>query len=152
MLRGQSQSVKISNMYVYERRVHVYETDLMGIVHHSNYIRYCEEARVHFLIANGYLDFSNASVFSLTVVGLEFKYIKPLRYGDTFRIQIQFRASGAKFCIQYRITNTEGIVCAIAQTTHCSIDESFKVLRLNQKFISDMVEKNKEMVWTETWL
>ena len=29
--------------YVYERRINYYETDRMGIVHHSNYIRFMEE-------------------------------------------------------------------------------------------------------------
>mgnify|MGYP004616350157 CR=1 FL=1 len=33
----------------YERCVHYYETDQMGIVHHSNYIRWFEEARTAYL-------------------------------------------------------------------------------------------------------
>ena len=33
----------------YERRINYYETDKMGIVHHSNYIRFFEEARVDML-------------------------------------------------------------------------------------------------------
>jgi acyl-CoA thioester hydrolase len=143
-------------MYVLERRVHVYETDLMGIVHHSNYIRYCEEARVEFLTKNGFLDTSKSAVFSLTVVGLQFKYIKPLKYGDVFRVQLQIRAFAARLFIQYKILNSENTICVIAETVHCSIDESFKVLRLNQKFISDMTDRkikiDKESTWTETWL
>ena len=31
--------------FIYERKVNYYETDKMGVVHHSNYIRYMEEAR-----------------------------------------------------------------------------------------------------------
>ena len=34
-------------MIKYSRSVNYYETDQMGIVHHSNYIRYFEEARLH---------------------------------------------------------------------------------------------------------
>ena len=34
---------------LYERKAFYYETDKMGIVHHSNYIRWFEEARIHFL-------------------------------------------------------------------------------------------------------
>ena len=30
---------------IYKHRVHYYETDKMGIVHHSNYVRWLEEAR-----------------------------------------------------------------------------------------------------------
>ena len=32
-------------MKVYQHKVHYYETDKMGFVHHSNYVRWFEEAR-----------------------------------------------------------------------------------------------------------
>lgn len=34
---------------VFERTINYYETDKMGVVHHSNYIRYLEEARCFWL-------------------------------------------------------------------------------------------------------
>lgn len=37
----------------YIRNVAYYETDQMGIVHHSNYIRWFEEARIDFLAQIG---------------------------------------------------------------------------------------------------
>ena len=40
--------------YDYIHRVQYYETDAMGIAHHSNYIRWAEEARCHFLYATGF--------------------------------------------------------------------------------------------------
>lgn len=36
-------------MNAYQHTVQYYETDRMGITHHSNYIRWMEEARVDFL-------------------------------------------------------------------------------------------------------
>ena len=36
-------------MELYKHTVQYYETDKMGITHHSNYIRWMEEARVDFL-------------------------------------------------------------------------------------------------------
>ena len=36
-------------MFKYERTINYYETDKMGIVHHSNYIRFLEEARCRWL-------------------------------------------------------------------------------------------------------
>ena len=33
----------------YLRKINYYETDKMGITHHSNYIRFMEEARIYFL-------------------------------------------------------------------------------------------------------
>lgn len=36
------------NSFFYTHKAQYYETDQMGIVHHSNYIRWFEEARVDF--------------------------------------------------------------------------------------------------------
>ena len=38
----------------YEREVFYYETDKMGIVHHSNYVKWLEEARNNFMVQIGY--------------------------------------------------------------------------------------------------
>ena len=38
----------------YEHKAHYYETDKMGIVHHSNHIRWMEEARMDLLEQLGY--------------------------------------------------------------------------------------------------
>ena len=36
-------------MFVYKRRAQYHETDQMGIIHHSNYVKWMEEARVRFM-------------------------------------------------------------------------------------------------------
>ena len=41
-------------MRKYTHKVHYYETDKMGIVHHSNYIKWLEEARVEMMREMGY--------------------------------------------------------------------------------------------------
>ena len=41
-------------MNAYRHTVQYYETDRMGIVHHSNYIRWMEEARVDYLAQLGW--------------------------------------------------------------------------------------------------
>lgn len=38
--------------FTFERRINYYETDRMGVVHHSNYIRFLEEARCQMLDDN----------------------------------------------------------------------------------------------------
>ena len=40
--------------HIYIHRVNYYETDKMGITHHSNYLRWMEEARLDFLKSIGY--------------------------------------------------------------------------------------------------
>ena len=41
-------------MEKYIHKVQYYETDKMGITHHSNYIRWMEEARINYLEQNGW--------------------------------------------------------------------------------------------------
>ena len=36
-------------MFVYTRKAHYHETDQMGVVHHSNHVKWMEEARVAFM-------------------------------------------------------------------------------------------------------
>ncbi len=35
--------------FTFERTINYYETDRMGVVHHSNYIRFLEEARCEWM-------------------------------------------------------------------------------------------------------
>ena len=61
-------------MKPYRHTVQYYETDKMGITHHSNYIRWMEEARVDFLAQIGwdYAMLEEMGVIS-PVIGIECK-------------------------------------------------------------------------------
>ena len=39
---------------LYAHKVQYYETDMMGMVHHANYIRWMEEARIDFMDRLGF--------------------------------------------------------------------------------------------------
>ena len=67
----------------YSRRVYYYETDKMGIVHHSNYIRWFEEARVD-LIEQAGLPFETVEAQGLMtpVLSAESTYKLPFKFGD----------------------------------------------------------------------
>jgi len=68
---------------LYEHRVSYYETDQMGIVHHSNYIRWFEDARVDFLEKVG---FSYAKMeeigIMIVVLGASCDYKVYARFGE----------------------------------------------------------------------
>ena len=139
-------------MYSYERVVHVYETDLMGIVHHSNYLRFCEEARVDWCRRKGLLlnkkeNESESAVYGLTVYETRVKHVSPIRYSDRIVIQMQAKAEGIRIIFQYKIFVDANLKC-LAETTHCNLDLNYKVKRLSPELIK-LVEKE---VWTETWL
>ena len=69
---------------MYTHKVHYYETDRMAIVHHSNYIRWFEEARLHQLEQWG-MDYSSMEEqgILIPVVDVSCKYHHSVRYGDT---------------------------------------------------------------------
>lgn len=135
----------------YLRQVHVYETDLMGIVHHSNYLRYCEEARVNWCHQYGFIVHDSLkrdeAVFSLTVYETRVKHVRPARYGNQLQIEMQARTEGVRIIFQYRIKVDEHILC-LAETIHCRIDQNFKIMRLDEK----LVQAVRKQTWTETWL
>ncbi len=134
-------------MFRYSRSVHVYETDLMAIVHHSNYLRFCEEARVAWFVERGLFDFSREAIFGLTVYKTRVEHVKPARYADQVDIDVQLKIEGVRLIMQYLLT-VQGQVVARAETIHCRLDQNFKVQRLETKLIQ-LVEKEQ---WIETWL
>lgn len=140
-------------MFTFTRIIHVYETDLMGIVHHSNYLRYCEEARVEWcrkFVVHDPLDtaFEHQNIFDLTVVETRVKHKAPLKYSDNVRIEVQVQVDGIVLRFQYKVLNDKSI-CALVETSHCSVNEKLKPKRLAQKYI-DAVKKDTP--WIETWL
>ena len=141
------------SVFTFTRTIHVYETDLMAIVHHSNYLRYCEEARVAWcktFVAheNSDITFVHQNIFDLTVVETRVRHKAPLKYNDTVRIEMQAQIDGILLRFQYKVLNDTNI-CAIAESTHCSVNEKLKPKRLASKYI-DAVKKDTP--WTETWL
>lgn len=72
---------------VLEIDVRYYETDQMGIVHHSNYVRYFECGRTAMLRELGLpLEKVEEAGVMLPVVSVECRYKVPARLGDTLRV------------------------------------------------------------------
>lgn len=119
----------------------------MGIVHHSNYLRFCEEARVDWCKKKGLLNSDNRAVFSLAVLETTVKHIKPAKYPDKIQFGLQVKTEGARLIFQYKLFVADEIVCK-AETVHCNLDLNLKVKRLSSELIK-MVENE---VWIGTWL
>ena len=70
-------------------KVRYNETDQMGIVHHSNYLKFFELARIEWLekLNMPYEEIESNNII-LPVVKCELKFIKPLIFGDVFFIKV----------------------------------------------------------------
>ena len=103
-----------------KRKVQYYETDKMGIVHHSNYIRFFEEGCMNFFDKIGY-NFREIEETGITrpVVSVEAKYMEPLRFDDEFEVRTYVEEyTAATFTFYYEVVNSDK-VCAKGRTKHC---------------------------------
>lgn len=94
--------------------VRYYETDQMGIVHHSNYVRYFECGRTDMLKKLGLpIEQIEQTGVMLPVVAVECRYKVPARLGDRLRIvSIIDKVPMAKLVIRNEIYNPAGqLVC-----------------------------------------
>lgn len=94
--------------------VRYYETDQMGIVHHSNYIRYFECGRNAMLKEMDMpMEKVEASGVMMAVVAVDAKYKVPAKLGDTLRIvSIIDTPPTAKVVVKTEIYNqNEQLVC-----------------------------------------
>lgn len=135
-------------MFKFYRHIHLYETDLMGVVHHSNYLRYLEEARSAWAVERGFLSYQRPeSAAYFTVYESRVKYLKPLRYGDEIEIFLQARRVQNRIHMEYKITTQTGVT-TLAETVHVPLNKDLKLIRWS----AEITEKMEKELWTETWL
>ena len=107
-------------MHTYKHEVKYYECDRMGITHHSNYVRFMEEARVDFLdkISYGFDRIEAEGVFS-PVIAISCNYKHPTTFKDVIEIDVSIsKMQDLKFEFTYTMRVGEKVVC-IGQSTHC---------------------------------
>ena len=136
--------------YIYERKINYYETDKMGVVHHSNYIRFLEEARCAQLdnIGLPYGSLENQGIM-IPVLGVNCNYKYHVTYPDTLLIDVSIvEFSGVRMVVKYTLTNKEtGDLIMTAETKHCFTDTSLKPINTKKHF-PDVYEKFSSVVET----
>ncbi len=121
----------------YLRTPHYYETDQMRIVHHSNYIRWFEEARIHYLDAVG-MSFAaqEQSGIVCPVLTVDASYKQMVRFGDTVAILTRLtQYNGLRYGFSYEVRNTvTGMVCCTGSSTHCFLGTDGRPLRVKRDY------------------
>lgn len=121
----------------YTRTAYYYETDRMDVIHHSNYIRWFEEARIDFMQKAGY---SYKKVEDLGIVSpvlyVDCKYISPVRFGDTVDIYVELCAfSGTRMEFSYKIEDkATGELRVTGHSGHCFVDDKFRPLSVKKSY------------------
>ena len=117
----------------YEHKIQYYETDRMQITHHSNYIRFMEEARTYFLeqIGWGYDRMETAGIMS-PVLSVECDFKHSTTYADVLSIEVKVLELGAaRVKMGYTMVCGGKVVCKGA-TTHCFLGNDGRPLRLKK--------------------
>lgn len=122
-------------------RVRFVETDMMGVVHHANYLRWFEMGRVAYLRAAGVTlgELLAAGVlFPLTEA--EAKFQNPLAFDDEFEVQASMTAcTRAKMDFAYRVLRLrDGKVAVTGRTRNVFTDARGKIIRLQPLFFDKM--------------
>ena len=120
----------------YTHTVQYYETDKMGITHHSNYIRWLEEARVDFLAQMGW-DYAKLESLGIVspVTAVDCKYMISTTFAEKITITVSIAEfKGVRLKLAYTMKNTEGKVVCQAHSEHCFLDTSGNLIRLKKDF------------------
>ena len=129
-------------MEKYVHKVQYYETDKMSFTHHSNYIRFMEEARTDFLEKVGfpYKRLEDEGIVS-PVIAVNATYKKSTTYVDEIEIEVQLKSfTGVRCEFEYLMTCRGEIVCT-ASSQHCFLDRNgspISVKRTHPEFFKTM--------------
>lgn len=137
-------------MYSYKHKINYYETDKMGITHHSNYIRFMEEARTDFLCCQGF-DYAKLEEMGIIspVVSVECKYKATSTYPDVLEIFVTVEeVKAAKIRFKYIMKKADGTICIEAYSEHCFITQDGKIARLKKDF-PEFFEAMQKLAETE---
>lgn len=125
--------------FEYKIRTRYAETGQDGIIHHSSFVIYLEEARIAYLQKIGYdINELERKKILCPIIDLSVKYIKPLHSLEDIIVQVWIESfSKMRFELCYQILK-EGVISAKASTSECFLDENFKPIPLTADFLETL--------------
>lgn len=133
-------------MYSITFPVRYYEADPMGVVHHSEYIRYFELARNRWLHDNGYTqEVCEADKIVFPVVHLECDYKRSARFGGLVRATVEVESfTGARVTVHQTVLDEQGNLCAEGRVTLGFLKtDSGRVVRCPER-LAEIINKESE--------
>lgn len=135
-------------MFAYKKRVTFYETDGMQVVHHANYLRYMEDARVEYFRAGG-LELNDLMEEGIVfpIVEVSVKYRKSARYDDILVVKAYLRRlDRARFDFDYEIINEKtGDLLVTGHTVNTYTDRrTGRIVRLPKEKLEKLMALSEE--------
>jgi len=106
-------------------KVNYSDTDQMGIVHHSNYVKYFENARWNAMDEFG-LCYKNMELkgILMPVISMKFNFIKPAFYDDLLTVKTMIHEMPkARMKFDYELYNQGGVLINTAEITLAFVEK-----------------------------
>ena len=120
----------------YVRQAQYNETDQMGVIHHANYLKWLEEARIDFLAGCGvsYGAMEAEGIVS-PIAEVTCRYRQPVRFGDSVQITLWVkRYTGVRLTLGYAVAREDGtVLCAEAETVSCFMNRDGRLISLKKE-------------------
>lgn len=124
ILEGEAGPIEIQP---YEHHTRYYETDLLGIIHQTNYVKWLEDARMDIMDQMG-LGINQMEQMQMIcpLVSQSIEYISMVHFDETIVIQAKIKKyDGHQMDLEYRIYDKEsGALRAKAKSSHCFMNRS----------------------------
>lgn len=137
--------------FVYERRIHYYETDSMGVMHHANHLRLIEESRVGWIKDRGLGGFHYPHVdWHLALTESHVNYLKPILFDQLVRVELQIKRQGIRVYFRYALFSDKehgNELLSTAETVHVFLNENLKPVKIPD----ELKERLEKEPWIETW-
>ncbi len=124
-------------MKSYTHKVNYYETDKMGITHHSNYVRWMEEARIDFLSQVGYsYERIEAEGIISPVLAVDCRYKQSTTFADKIVIDVSVEEfNGVRLILAYTMKKLgEEKIIFTGKTEHCFLGNDGRPVRMKKEF------------------
>ena len=124
-------------------RVEYHHTDQMGIVHHSNYVKFFEVARTEWLRAAGltYAEMERRGVM-MPIVDVHVKYRMPAYYDEIIRVKVMVEQMPmARMTFNYEIHGEDGRDIASGSTTLGFIDSVTRRPQRAPQWLLEVLER-----------
>ena len=133
----------------YIHTVQYYETDKMQITHHSNYVRWMEEARVDFLDQKGW-PFDKLEELGIVspVLSVNCDYKLTTTFPEKISINVKIKEfKGVKLFLEYEMKNKDGKIVCTGTTGHAFLNAQGRPIRMKQDYpqLFDILTKAKEL-------
>lgn len=128
----------------YTFRVMYPDTDQMGTVHHSNYVKYYEAARWELFRSIGisYHSVEEAG-YMLPVISMKFKFLKITRYDSKLTVKTTLKAiKGVRMWFTYKLYNENKELINEAETELAFVGRDNWKPCAAPDFVLEAVEKN----------